>query len=116
MPEENAITQEKPKTADTPYPVDINIVYPERSSRRLAVCTLLFLIPKMVILVPHFIVLYVLGIVAMVLALLSQFAVLFTAKYPKGMFDIVVGVQRWHARVGAYLIGLTDKYPPFSLK
>ena len=47
---------------------------------------------------------------------ISQLAVLFTGKYPRGMFDFMVGVMRWTARVNAFSYALTDKYPPFSLK
>ena len=46
----------------------------------------------------------------------AWFAILFTAKYPKGLFDYVVGVGRWELRVAAYAFLLvTDKYPPFGL-
>jgi hypothetical protein len=97
------------------YPVRLEIDYPANSSRLLALATLLLLIPKALILIPHFVVLYVLNVAAFVAFIIAQFAVLFTGRYPKSMFDFVVGTQRWQARLNAYFLGLTDSYPPFSL-
>lgn len=98
------------------YPVDIIIPYPEKSSRLLALLSLLFLIPKVIILIPHLFVLWVLGILAGLAWIIGQFAVLFTGKYPKSFFDFIVGFSRWQVRLNAYLMGLTDKYPPFTLQ
>jgi uncharacterized membrane protein YhhN len=98
------------------YPVTITISHQERSSRWLAFAFLLFMVPKAILLIPHFIILYVLGIVAFILTIIAQIAVLFTARYPEGMHEIVVGVLRWQMHVNAYFLGLVDRYPPFSLK
>jgi hypothetical protein len=66
--------------------------------------------------IPHYIVLFFLWIGAVVCIIIAWFAILFTGKYPKSLFDYVVGVQRWSLRVEAYAILLiTDQYPPFSL-
>lgn len=67
--------------------------------------------------IPHWFILGFLGIAAFVCIIIAWFAILFTARYPKGLFDFVVGVTRWGFRVGAYAVLLvTDKYPPFSLE
>ena len=97
------------------YPVQVSVALPEKPSRLLAFLTLLFLVPKMIILVPHHIILYFLGIASLVAAISAQFVVLFTGKYPQALFDFVLGATRWQVRVNAFLVGLTDKYPPFRL-
>jgi hypothetical protein len=64
---------------------------------------------------PHYIVLAVLEIVAFFVVIVAWFAILFTGRYPRGLFDFVVGVIRWHNRVVGYAVTLvTDRYPPFS--
>jgi Domain of unknown function (DUF4389) len=66
--------------------------------------------------IPHYIVLAFLWIAVLVVVIIAWFAVLFTGRYPRGMFDFVEGVIRWGARVVAYAFTLvTDRYPPFSL-
>ncbi len=67
--------------------------------------------------IPHYIVLMVLFLAAIVVAVIAWFAILFTGRYPRGLFDYMVGVGRWGLRVQAYAFFLvTDQYPPFSLK
>jgi hypothetical protein len=67
--------------------------------------------------IPHYIVLYCLFIAVFVVSVIAWFAILFTGKYPKGMWEFVVSVMRWTLRVYAYaFILITDKYPPFSLE
>ncbi|MFH0914919.1 MAG: DUF4389 domain-containing protein, partial [Planctomycetota bacterium] len=66
--------------------------------------------------IPHWIVLWFLWIGAIVCVIIAWFAILFTGKYPRSLFDYVVGVNRWTLRVEAYAILLiTDRYPPFTL-
>jgi len=66
--------------------------------------------------IPHYIVLFFLGIAAFVCVVAAWFAILFTGRYPRGLFDLVVGVYRWWLRVGIYAFVLaTDRYPLFSL-
>jgi hypothetical protein len=67
--------------------------------------------------IPHYFILLFLWIAFVVVCIISFFAIVFTGKHPKGMFDFKVGVLRWSWRVGFYsyqALG-TDKYPPFSL-
>ena len=67
--------------------------------------------------IPHYIVLAFLAIGAIFAIIIAWFAILFTGRYPQGLFDYVVGVGRWALRVQAYAsLLVTDRYPPFSLK
>ncbi|MEK6275931.1 MAG: DUF4389 domain-containing protein [Actinomycetota bacterium] len=66
--------------------------------------------------IPHYIVLVFLWIAAILLGIFAWFAILFTGRYPRGLFDFVEGVMRWENRVVAYAFVLvTDEYPPFRL-
>jgi hypothetical protein len=72
---------------------------------------------KWLLAIPHYIVLFFLYIGAVVVVIVAWFAILFTGRYPRGMFDFIQGVIRWHNRVVAYaLVLVTDRYPPFSLE
>ena len=67
--------------------------------------------------IPHYIVLFFLAVAAVVMWIVTWFIILFTGRYPKGIFDFMVGVLRWSLRVTAYaFILITDHYPPFSLE
>jgi hypothetical protein len=67
--------------------------------------------------IPHYVILAFLFIGAVGAVIIAWFAILFTGRYPKGLFDYVVGVGRWGLRVNAYaFILVTDVYPPFSLE
>jgi hypothetical protein len=71
---------------------------------------------KWLLAIPHYIVLFFLGIAAVFAVIIAWFAILFTGRYPKGLFEFVVGVMQWSLRVEAYAILLTtDEYPPFTL-
>ena len=74
-------------------------------------------IVKWLLTIPHWIVLFFLWIGAIICIVIAWFAILLTARYPRSLFDYVVGVNRWTLRVDAYAILLiTDRYPPFSLQ
>jgi hypothetical protein len=71
---------------------------------------------KWLLAIPHYVVLFFLTIAALFAAITAWFAVLFTGRYPRPLFDFIEGVIRWHNRVGAYaFLLITDRYPPFSL-
>jgi hypothetical protein len=71
---------------------------------------------KWLLAIPHFIVLVLLDIAAIVMVIVAWFAILFTGRYPRGIFDFVQGVLRWNNRVIGYAVALvTDRYPPFTL-
>lgn len=96
------------EAAPTPsYPVRLDVAYPENLSR-------LLIFVKWLLAIPHFLILYLLGSLSNIITVIAFFAILFTKRYPKGLFDINVGIFRWQANVGAYLGLLRDEYPPFS--
>jgi Domain of unknown function (DUF4389) len=109
------------------YPATLEIPYPERLSRGLV------LIKWWLLAIPHYFVVAVLvggtalavhgastyaapytGLITL-LVLVAAFAVLFTGRYPRGIFDLVMGLNRWIFRVLAYVLLLRDEYPPFRL-
>ena len=94
-------------------PIRFSVEYPEHLSRlHLLLKTFL---GWLYVLIPHGIVLFFYSLLALVATFIALFAILITGKYPKGLFDLVVGFHRWSARVEAYMSNLmTDRYPPFS--
>ena len=72
---------------------------------------------KWLLAIPHYIVLAFLAIGAIVVWVVAWFAILFTGRYPRPLFNYMVGVSRWGLRVQAYAFLLvTDRYPPFRLR
>jgi hypothetical protein len=71
---------------------------------------------KWLLAIPHYVVLVFLWLAAFVSVIIAWFAILFTGRYPRGLFDFVLGVMRWTNRVIGYaFILVTDEYPPFRL-
>ena len=71
---------------------------------------------KWLLAIPHYIVLFFLSLAMIIAVIGAWFAILFTGRYPRGIFGFVEGVIRWHNRVVGYaFILVTDRYPPFSL-
>jgi hypothetical protein len=110
----------------TGYPADVQVDYPERLSRGLV------LVKWWLLAVPHYLVVSAMigGAVTLggdnnnnattvpllgVLVLIAGVALLFTARYPRRMFDFILGINRWAYRVLAYAALMRDEYPPFRL-
>ncbi|WP_325050734.1 DUF4389 domain-containing protein [Actinomadura spongiicola] len=103
------------------YPARLSVDYPEELSRRLA------LLKWWLLAIPHYMViaLFVGGLggdraynapgLVGVLVLVAAVALLFTTRYLRGVFDLLMGIHRWVLRVAGYALLLTDRYPPFRL-
>jgi hypothetical protein len=107
-----ALMDDRYPSTDEQQGVRLDYVYPDASrdlNRWLPVV-------KWLLVIPHLIVLPFLWIASLVVVVLAWFAILFTGRYPRGMFGFVEGVLRWGQRVIAYaFLMVTDKYPPFRL-
>ncbi len=99
-----------PFTGETgQYPVTLEVEYDDNLSRWQIFLKWLFALP-------HLIIVTFLALAAIIVVFIAFFAILFTGRYPRGMFDFVTGTLRWYTRVNAYAFWLmTDRYPPFSL-
>lgn len=93
------------------YPVSFDVEYPDHLSR--GHLLLKVFLGWLYVGFTHGIILYLYGIAVAIVTFFAFFAILFTGKYPRGMFDFVVGYQRWQNRVTMYLSLMTDKFPPF---
>lgn len=106
------------------YPATLDIAYPEQLSRGLV------LVKSWLLAIPHLVVIGILvggtysdgdgdpvGVPGLIsaLAFFAAVAVLFTTRYPRGIFDLLVGLNRWVYRVAPYVLLMTDRYPPFRL-
>ena len=92
--------------------VVLQIEYPERLSRGLALLKLF--LGWLYVLVPHGIALFIYTIIALFALFISWWAILFTGRFPRGLFGLILGLLRWKLRVNAYLLFLRDEYPPFN--
>ena len=95
----------QPAIAD--YPVRFEVMYPEGENRWM-------ILIRWLLVFPHGIVLEFLGIAALVVGWIAWWAILFTGRYPEGMFNFVVGVNRWGNNATAYQL-FHNAYPPFSM-
>jgi hypothetical protein len=119
--EEVAVTTEVASPPPPPSPpapespVSLQIQRAEKQSRLTNFPLGIGLFIRAVLLVPHLVILYFLGIVANIVFFIATFAILFTGRYPRGMFDFYVGYYRWNMNATSYLLHLHDAYPPFSM-
>src|SRR5688572_10096557 len=102
-------------TATTPsYPIALTAGPPETSSRFFAILAIGYIV-KLIILIPHALILYVLNIVMSLSQLVIWIPVLFGGRYPDWAYALNAGTIRWYTRYAWYFLGLSDKYPEFSM-
>jgi hypothetical protein len=107
-----ALLRDEYPSTDEEQAVHITIPYPDAREELNRWLPLV----KWLLAVPHFIVLAFLAAAAVLCVIVAWFAILLTGRYPRPLFDFVVGVLRWWLRVAAYAVLLTtDRYPPFRL-
>jgi hypothetical protein len=107
-----ALMDDRYPSTDEAQSVRLDVTYP---SARDALNRWLPLV-KWLLAIPHYVILALLAVAAILCIIFAWFAILFTGRYPRALFNFVVGVQRWGVRVMAYAFILaTDRYPPFSL-
>jgi hypothetical protein len=106
-----ALMDDRYPSTDEQQSVRLEVPYPDvaRLNRGLPLV-------KWLLAIPHYVVLAVLYVGALFAVLIAWFAILFTGRFPRRIFDYLVGVGRWTNRVTAYaFILVTDQYPPFRL-
>ena len=103
------LRDEYPPFGEGAYPATIELRPPEGPRDRLTVGL------RPILVIPQLVAVWVIGIAWALTTICAWFAILFTGRYPRGLYDFGVGAFRWSTRVEAYLLLLHDDYPPFSL-
>ncbi|MDD4924623.1 MAG: DUF4389 domain-containing protein [Dehalococcoidales bacterium] len=107
-----ALLRDEYPSTDEEQAVHIEIKYPDVKNELNSGMPLI----KWFLAIPHYFILAFLIVAAIICVIIAWFAILFTGKYPEGLFNFVSGVMRWGLRVEAYaFLLITDRYPPFSL-
>ncbi len=108
-----ALLRDEYPSTDEEQAVHLHLIYPDVKKDLSRWMPLV----KWFLAIPHYIVLFFLVVAAVICVIIAWFAILFSGKYPRTLFDFIVGVMRWGNRVSAYtLLLITDRYPPFSLE
>ena len=94
------------------YPANFTVEYPEKLSRGWLLLKVFF--GWAYVGIPHGIILALYQIAVAVVTFIAFWVILFTGKYPKGLYDFVAGYFRWYVRVQAYTSFMRDEYPPFT--
>jgi hypothetical protein len=110
-----SLTDRYPPFEPDPAAYEINVRIPrnDEPSQGWAVAGIFFV--KLLATIPHLVALLLLTVASVVAAWIGYFVILFGGRYPAGWQDLVAGTMQWYARVWAWVLGLTDEYPPFSL-
>ena len=103
------LRDEYPPFGDGPYPATLELPSAAGDRNRLSVAF------RIILVIPHLILLVFLGVAWGITGILAWFSILFTGRFPEGLYHFGVGVLQWNIRVEAYVLLLHDEYPPFTL-
>jgi plasmid stabilization system protein ParE len=103
------LRDEFPPLGDGPYAVTLELIPPVGERDPVTVAF------RIILAIPHLVIVFLLGIAWWLVTVVAWFAILFTHSYPAELYRFSLGVFRWSTRVEAYMLLLTDDYPPFSL-
>jgi hypothetical protein len=103
------LRDEYPPFGEGPYPARFEITQQTAERNRVSVAF------RLILVIPQAIAVWLLGIAWAITGIIAWFAILFTGRYPEGLYHFAVGALQWTTRVEAYLLLLHDDYPPFSL-
>jgi hypothetical protein len=103
------LRDEYPPFGEGAYPAGVELAPPDAPRDRLTVAL------RLILALPHMVAVWVLGIAWALATVVAWFSILFTGRYPAGLYQFATGVLRWSTRVEAYVLLLRDEYPPFSL-
>jgi hypothetical protein len=104
------LRDEYPPFGDAAYPAAVELPAVVGPRDRLTVAF------RPILAIPHLIAIWAIGFAWAIATIIAWFAILFTGRYPRALYDFATGALRWTTRVEAYLLLLTDDYPPFSLE
>ncbi|HLF71550.1 MAG TPA: DUF4389 domain-containing protein [Dehalococcoidia bacterium] len=105
-----AVIEETPE-----YPIRLDIARPPTQSRLLNFPLYLGTIIRLVLIIPSLLVAYYVLYASFLAAYVSMWGILFTGRYPRGLFKLVVGSLRWWTNINSYIASLFDEYPPMDL-
>jgi hypothetical protein len=104
------LRDEYPPFGDDAYPVELVLAEPPAARDRVTVAF------RVLLAVPHFLVLWLLGLAWAFTTAIAWVMIVVTARFPETLYGFAIGVMAWTARVEAYVLLLTDEYPPFTLR
>lgn len=104
------LRDEYPPFGDGDYPAGVALAAPPAERDHVTV----FL--RLVLAIPHFLLLFLIGMLWGLSTALAWFVILLTGRYPEPLYGFALGALAWHTRVEAYVLLLTDEYPPFTLR
>ena len=104
------LRDEYPPFGDAPYPARLDLLPADGPRDRVTVAF------RILLALPHILAVWVLGVAWAFCSIIAWLAILFTGRYPAGLYEFAVHVLQWNVRVEAYLLLLRDEYPPFSFE